>query len=46
MIGLKNDEIQQLLNEVNRMAKEHDGNRRELLEEITILKEKIYTIEK
>ena len=28
------------------MSKDHDDNRRELLEEITLLKEKIYTIEK
>ncbi len=28
------------------MAKEHENNRRELLQEITILKEKIYVVER
>jgi hypothetical protein len=31
MIGLKNDEIQNLLAEVDRMAREHEDNRRDLL---------------
>lgn len=46
IISIKNDEITKLLAEISRQATEHDQNRKEMLSEISGLKEKIYEIQR
>lgn len=46
MITLKNDEINKLLEEMKRQSLAHEAERDEHLNEIKLLKEKIYSIER
>ena len=46
MITLKNDEINKLLEEIKRQSLAHEAQRDQHLNEIKILKEKIYSIER
>ena len=46
MISLKNDEITKLLKEMNERSKLHEQERKELLDEISLLKDKIYSVER
>ena len=46
LIGIKNDEIQRLLRELREANEENERERSELNEEINILKEQIYKVER
>lgn len=46
IIAIKNDEITKLLTEIKRQATDHEADRKELQKEITLLKEKIYQVER
>ena len=46
MIGLKNDEISKLLDEIKKQTQDNDLQRQQLLNEINLLKEKIYQVER
>jgi hypothetical protein len=46
IIAIKNDEITKLLTEIKRQATDHEADRKELQKETTLLKEKIYQVER
>lgn len=46
IIAIKNDEITKLLAEIKRQASDHAADRAQLQAEITLLKDKIYEVER